>query len=126
MPVELAGPTDLQVQIVARGAVTFDEVDCVLGQMLRTSQLAGATVLVHADDVTDAPTTSELRTIAVRLKELFARDLRAVAVVSSNAFAYGVARMFSVFAETLDMRVAAFRREADARAWLNERAKEAR
>lgn len=121
MPVALKFTKPSTFVVRASGSVTFDEVQGVLDQMLAHPRLSdGVRVLTDARKVTGTPSRSELRDIAGNLKPLLARGVSAIAIVTSSVFVYGVARMFSVFAEQVNANVTVFRDMDDARRWLAE------
>ena len=80
----------------------------------------GCDALFDGTDVNTVPSTAELRTLAADLKPLRDAGLSAVALVAGSNFTFGVARMFSAFAEAFGAKVGAFRSVEDARAWLAE------
>lgn len=103
----------------AAGKVTYGEVMAFLDHLRAHPRLADArSVLVDARDVSGAPDTDELREIARALQPLLSYGLARYAVVTGSDFVYGVARMFSVFAELMDINVGAFRDMDEAKAWL--------
>ena len=78
----------------------------------------GATMLTIATDVTRAPATDELATIASAVKDLFARGLRGFVIVTDPGFVYGVARMFTVVAEMMGVPSEVTQDEAEGRLLL--------
>jgi hypothetical protein len=120
MPVELEfeGPSIFRVR--ASGAVTFEEVEKLLGEIRADPRLCcGVSVLVDGREVEKAPTAAELRAIAADMKPLLDHGLGPVAIVTDSPFIYGVARMFSVFAEMVSANVAPFHCIDEARRWLS-------
>lgn len=77
-------------------------------------------MLVDARDVTGAPSTAELRRIAAEMKPLIDSGMGPIAIFTDSACIYGVARMFSVFAQTMSANVSAHRSPEDAEQWLAE------
>jgi hypothetical protein len=120
MPVELQFEEPATFKVRASGEVTFQEVENLLGEIITHPQLCcGVRMLIDGREVEKAPSASELRTIAADLKPLLDRGLGPMAIVTDSALIYGVARMFSVFAEAVRANVAPFRRMDDAQAWLS-------
>lgn len=126
MPVELSHQEPGTFVITASGVVTHEEATRLLNTLRQHPRMGpGTELLADARAVTGVPSTEELRAIATLLRPLREHGLGPVAIVSSTAFVYGVARMFAVFAELMDARVAAFRSMDEARAWLAAEASEA-
>jgi hypothetical protein len=119
MPVALGFSEPSTFVVHAAGHVTYNEVEAILDQILEHPRLCcGVRVLIDGRLVGGAPSTDELRTIARHLKPLLDRGLGPVAIVASSPFIYGIARMFSVFAEAMRANVAPFRCMNEARGWL--------
>ncbi|HJQ21369.1 MAG TPA: STAS/SEC14 domain-containing protein [Gemmatimonadaceae bacterium] len=119
MPVALSFEEPSTFCISTSGAVTFDEVERLIGDLEADPRLTcGIRVLVDARAVSDVPTTSELRTIAADLGRLVPRGMQRIAVVTESTFVYGIARMFAVFADAVCITVHPFRCMSDATAWL--------
>lgn len=104
--------------VQATGIVTYKEVHEGIEEILGFP-LGGASsrVLVDARGVTSAPSATELRRIAGDMSPLIERGLGPMAIVS-DGFVYGVARMFSVFAEVFGLSVRVFREMEEAQGWL--------
>lgn len=80
----------------------------------------GATLLAVTHDVTGAPATDELRAIATAAIPLRQAGMRGLAIVTAPGFTYGVARMFSVLADLVGVRVEVFQCVEEARSRLDE------
>jgi hypothetical protein len=105
--------------VYASGRVTYDEAISVLGELLADPRLGeNVGVVVDAREVTGAPATHELRALAWELRALRSAGVPALAIVTSSTFVYGVARMFSVFAERSAVDVQVFREMDEAERWL--------
>jgi hypothetical protein len=103
----------------ASGRVTYEETTDVLAQLLADPRLGpNIGILVDAREVTGAPATHELRLVARELRALHAAGVAGLAIVTSSTFVYGVARMFSVFAERSGIDVQVFRTMDEAERWL--------
>ena len=107
--------------IRASGRVTFDEGDELLHALREDPRCCGQwQILCDTTFMEAAPSAAELRVLALQMKPLRDRGMGACAVVAGNSFAYGIARMFSVFAEFVGIHVGAFRDEESGRAWLEQ------
>lgn len=121
MPVALTFEEPSTFQVRASGSVTYDEVQAVLTDLERDPRLSMRTpIVVDARDVQAVPTTDQLRQIAVAMGQLVKRGMGPMAIITASAFVYGIARMFSVFAEAVCVKVHPFRCEQDAARWLEE------
>jgi hypothetical protein len=119
MPVALSFLEPSTFVVRGAGHVTYEEIQTLLADVLEHPRLCcGVRVLVDGRLVRGAPSTEELRTIARHLKPLLDRGLGPIAIVATSPFIYGVARMFSVFAEAMRATVAPFRGLDEANAWL--------
>jgi len=104
----------------AYGDVTLEECLDVQHRVLADPRMRpGLHWLADCCGATGLPSTSDLRTIAQEFEPLVKAGVGPVALVTGSAFVYGVARMFSVFAETVGLRVAVFPDLAEAREWLD-------
>lgn len=118
MPVDL-GYRDATFVVRASGAVTFAEVQRVIGEIDSDPRMRlHPCVLVDARECDDVPTTPELRRIAADIGPLVKRGLGPIAIVTNSNFVYGIARMFSTFAEAVCAKVHPFRALGDAKRWL--------
>ena len=119
MPARLSFQEPMTFVVHALGHVTFEEMKKILDDVLAHERFsAGARVLVDARFVDQAPDSEDLRTIARDLKPLVDRGLGPIAIVTARPAVYGVARMFSVFAEPTRANIAPFQSLEDARVWL--------
>jgi hypothetical protein len=101
--------------------VTLAEIQTLYSDILNHAGLApGADAIVDCSDVVEVPTVKELRAAARELRPLLDKGLGPIGVVARGPFIYGVARMFSVFAEAFGGNVGTFKSEDDARDWLVE------
>ena len=105
--------------LTASGDVTYEEGHMAIEEMTEHPRLEpGVNVLADCRTVTGVPSTQELRRLAGELRPLLARGAGRIAIVTANAWVYGIARMFSVFAELVNARVHAFMGINEARSWL--------
>lgn len=110
------------VTVTATGALTYQEVaDLIAHQIKAPARTPGLPILVDARDVNGAPSTAELRLIAAEMRPLIETGMGPVGILTGSTFVYGIARMFSVFAQALCADVSAFRCPADAENWLETR-----
>jgi hypothetical protein len=117
--VEKADPITIRVHV--SGKVTYAEVQVILAEVMSHGLRPGTQILVDALGVTGTPDASELRSIVRDLVPMIDAGLVAIAIVT-DGFVYGVARMFSVFAQAVDLDVAVFRSMGEATEWLDSRA----
>src|SRR5687768_16529922 len=119
MPVVAAFAEPDAFVVHATGVVTYSEVQHTVDAMLahRSAERARK-LLIDGRGVTGAPPTAELRAIAADLKPLKDRGVTCVAIVTEAGFVYGVARMFTVFAEPFGLKVRAFVTMEEAESWL--------
>lgn len=107
------------IKVTASGDLTFADIAVMLDELLDDARVTqGTSLLMNAMTVTSAPSTAELRIIARDLKPLHDRGVERLAIFTDSTFVYGVARMFAVFAEAVNLKVGAFRRQDDAERWL--------
>ena len=119
LDVEFAEPSRFHVR--ASGEVTVVEIQSAIAGILSHPRMhSGTDVLVDAREVERVPTTPDLRRVARWMKPMVDVGLGAVGIVTENPVIFGVARMFSVFAEAVGASVGAFRDVDEARAWLSE------
>lgn len=119
MPARLSFQEPITFVVHLQGRVTLQELKKIFDEMLAHPRLrAGARVLVDGRFIGDAPCTDDLRTIARDLRPLVDRGLGPIAIVTSRPAVYGIARMFSVFAEAMRAHVSPFKSLEDARIWL--------
>jgi hypothetical protein len=119
MPARLSFQEPSTFVVHASGHVTYQEMKKVVDDILAHPRGGGGVrVLVDARFVGDAPCTEDLRTIARDLKPLVDRGVGPMAIVALRPAVYGVARMFSAFAEAMRARVEPFQSLEDARQWL--------
>jgi hypothetical protein len=121
LPFEVAFSEPSRFKVRASGEVTFSEIERLAGDLLAHPRFgAGAELLVDADAVEGVPSVTELRVVASQtMPTLLDKGLRQFAIVASNPFVYGMARVFSVFAETAGGQVATFRKLDEAGRWLD-------
>ena len=105
----------------ASGVVTYAECQRALDDILAHPAMAdGRKLLVDGNTVTGAPATGELRAIVRDMRPLLDRNVAVMAIASNQAFVYGVARMFAVFAEAFGLHVRAFETLDEAERWLTD------
>lgn len=118
MPVSLSFTEPLVFKIDASGNVTYDECTRILEELVGHPQLrADSRVFVDGRTVTKVPNTQELRALAQALAPLAERGVHQMGILTASAFVYGVARMFSVFAELADVKVSVFKEMDEAERW---------
>ena len=118
MPIDVAFRDPDMFFVLATGAVTFEEAQRAIHEVSHHPGFARTgKLLVDSTGMTSAPTAAELRRIAGDLNPLIERGFGPLAIVSGG-FGYGVARMFSVFAEVFGLTVRAFRNSEEAEQWL--------
>ena len=117
MPLALdsTGPV---VRITASGPVSCAEILELFQAMLKTRREGGAPVFVDTRNVSQAPSTAELRLIAREVKHLTDAGFGPIAVLTGSTWMYGVARMFSVFVQSLS-DVVPLRSVQEADAWVD-------
>jgi hypothetical protein len=120
MPISLGFMEPSTFVMTVTGSVTFEECDAAIHEVGLDPRFAsGADVFIDARGVIGAPSTPEIRLLALQFKQLGDR-LGSVSVVAESTFVYGLARMFAVFGEMLGLKVAAFRRHDEAEQWMAE------
>jgi hypothetical protein len=120
LALEFVEPSILMVH--ASGRVTYEEVNATIADLMAHPRLClGVNLFADCRDVTSTLSTSELRAVARELVPLLDRGLGPIVIVSGRTFMYGVARMFSAFAEPLGFVVQAFHTMDEASEWLGER-----
>src|SRR5688572_3344374 len=106
MPVALEFQEPSTFTVYAAGTVTFDECNRVIGELQNHPRLCcGVSMFVDGRAVVSAPNTAELREIARLLRPLLDRGLGPMVILTDSTFIYGVARMFSAFAEAMGATV---------------------
>ena len=119
MPVAVAFSPPETFVIHASGDVTYAECQRAVDDILAHRDFdERRKLLVDSRSVTGAPSTGELRAIVRDMRPLFDKKVSVMAVVTDQAFVYGVARMFAVFAESFGLRVRAFRTIEEGESWL--------
>lgn len=119
MPIDVTFGEPAVMRVTASGDVTFADIALALDELLDDARIVpGMSMLTDARLVKSLPTTAELRLIAHDCKPLRDRGVARIAIYTDSTFVYGVARMFGVFAEAVNLKVGAFRQEADAERWL--------
>lgn len=119
MPIAIAFQEPDTFMVCASGKVTFEESQLMLDEVLAHPRFgSGAQLLVDGRTVSGAPSAAELRTIATHLVPMLQRGMGPIAIVTDSPMVYGVARMFSTFAELVSATVMPFRSMTDAEQWL--------
>jgi hypothetical protein len=118
MPIAVAFEEPSTFRVRSSGAITYAEIEQAIGDLERDPRLNESRMLVDARGVSDLPSTSELRIIAIDMGRLVQRGLGSMAIVTETTFVYGVVRMFATFAEAVSLRVHPFRCMSDAERWL--------
>jgi hypothetical protein len=104
------------------GPVTPTDTQALQSDLLARPTFPGSVILVDARDVTNAPSTPEVRQIARDMRSFVAVGVRAMAIVTPTGVLYGIARMFSAFTSIIGLNVEAFTEVPDAECWLEEQA----
>ena len=119
MPVTYAIDAARQVVwTVASGVVTYPEVVHHLVEEERDDAL-GLAEVIDARAATTKLTSDEVRSL-VALTDTLLRKGRfgALALVTENDMAFGMARMYQILVESLPVEIGVFRELGDAVAWL--------
>lgn len=105
--------------LVARGRLTLDEVRRVHAEVLADPRMVpGVRILADNREMQGAFSAGELRTIARDMVPFSERGIETIAIVCTSTLHYGVARMFSAFAEPFNLHVGVFRDYGEAEQWL--------
>jgi hypothetical protein len=105
--------------ITASGPVSYSEILELFQVMILEAPRTGRVpVFVDTRNVTQAPSTPELRLIAREVKHLTDAGFGPIAVLTGSTWMYGVVRMFSVFVQSAT-DVVALRSTEDAEAWID-------
>jgi hypothetical protein len=118
MPLSLdsSGPV---ARVTACGDVSYAEIlDLIQAMILKGPRAGSVPVFVDTRDVTEAPTTAELRLVAGEMRRLTDAGFGPIAVLTGAKWMYGIVRMFSVFAQSAT-DVVALRSMDEAAAWIN-------
>jgi hypothetical protein len=122
MPIDVTFEDPRTFVLCAEGDVTADESQAALRTLIVHERFGpGVLILADARTVTGAPPADEMRGIARGLVPLVDSGLSAMAIVTDSQLIYGMARMFSTFADSSGAKVSVFRAMDEARAWLAER-----
>jgi hypothetical protein len=98
--------------------VTYDELRAHLEQEERDGAL-GLTEVIDARGATTNLTGDEVRALVARTDALVRRGrFGAVAIVTDNDFAFGMARMYQILCDRLPIRIGVFRQLDAALEWL--------
>jgi hypothetical protein len=126
MPLALEYVEPSVLMVHASGRVTYEEVERVITDLMADPRLCvGHRIFVDCRDVQSTLSTPELRAVAGEIAPLIDRGLGQIAILAGSTFLYGIARMFSVFAEAVGVEVLAFRSIDEANEWLWGRASSA-
>ena len=105
--------------VTASGAVSCAEILEMFQNMIGDAPQTGrVAVFVDTRNVTQAPSTPELRLISREMRHLIDAGFGPIAVLTGSAWMYGVVRMFSVFVQPATDLVA-LRSMEDAGAWID-------
>lgn len=107
------------VWTVATGVVTYAEVARHLAEEERDDALGLAEVIDARGATTDL-TAEQVRSLVLLTDALLRRGrFGALALVTDNEVAFGMARMYQILVEALPVEIAVFRELADALTWLD-------
>ena len=122
MPISLSFQAPSTFFLNATGHVTYGECRAIFNELLAHAQLKpDSRILTDGRTVTKVPSTEELRALTKDLQPLMDRGVSALGILTSSAFVYGVARMFSTFAEPMNFSVPVFNDADEAQRWLTAR-----
>lgn len=117
MPVTISSLEGV-VRVTASGHVTYAEVASLMAFPRDACVgIVPLPVLVDARAVDRAPSATDLRRIVTELRHL-AYDIGPIGIITDSVYVYGVARMFSVFAQGVPASVEVFRCPEAAAEWL--------
>jgi len=115
----IVDPVRGRLVTTAEGLVTFDDITAHLDLEEHNRDLSRPE-LIDARHVTTNVTADQIRRLAQRAADMLPRvRLGATAVVTTNDVAFGMARMYSVFAESAGALVEVFRDLEAASGWLD-------
>jgi hypothetical protein len=121
MPLTLSFTEPSTFVFSASGHVTYAECGPVYEALLTHPHFRkGARILVDGRTVTKAPSTEEVRALSDWLRALTERGVHSLGIVTNSTLTYGLARMFSMFAEVLNFRVAVFKTMEEGERWLTD------
>jgi hypothetical protein len=115
---------DLRQRLVVRGTgtITVDDLRAVVDYQY-TQEIWDYALLYDVRGARTTLTAGELRTLATYVERLRPETRGPVAIVTTDATFFGMARMYSVFAETSGMRFTVFRTMSDADEWLTQQSR---
>ena len=120
MPLAIAFDKPCVLTVRASGHVTFAEVQSLMDELVRDERMSpGIHVFADCRDIQKTLSTKELQAVSRNMRPLLDRGMGPIAIVTSSTFIYGVARMFSFFAEAMGASVHAFRSADEASNWLS-------
>ena len=112
-------PERRMVRTVASGLVTYDDLARHLAEEERDNALGFAEVFDGRGATTDL-TPNQARALVVRTDALLRKGrFGALAIVTDDNFAFGMARMYQILAEPLPVQIGVFRTLDEATAWLS-------
>ena len=104
---------------MATGIVTYDELRAHVEQEERDGAL-GLTEVIDARGATTNLTGDEVRALVARTDTLVRRGrFGALAIVTDNDVAFGMARMYQILCERLPIQIGVFRQLDPALVWLD-------
>jgi hypothetical protein len=121
MPASLSFTEPSLFVIHGSGHLTYDDCIAVLEEILAHPKLSDrARILGDGRAITKLPSAEELRSVAHALRRLSDRGVHSLGILTASTFVYGVARMFSVFAQVASIDVPVFKDMDEAQRWLSE------
>jgi len=107
------------VRTVASGRVTYDDLARHLAEEEGDDALGLAELLDGRGATTDI-TPNQVRLLVARTDALVRKGrFGALAIVTDNTFAFGMARMYQILTEPLPVQIGVFRSLDEATAWLS-------
>ena len=112
-------PARRWLRTMATGIVTYDELRAHVEQEERDGAL-GLTEVIDARGATTNLTGDEVRALVARTDTLVRRGrFGALAIVTDNDVAFGMARMYQILCERLPIQIGVFRQLDPALVWLD-------
>jgi len=110
--------TNVATVIVADAVTLQDCVRSVDSFLTGASLQPGMQLLIDLTSIKPELSFGELRELVWHVKKLVQSGVRNIAVTAAGDFVYGLARVFSAYADIDGFNVAVFRTQEKARTWL--------
>lgn len=121
MPVGVAREASSLFILRAQGNLTYAEMSGGLKELLGYEQMTGSRLLLDNRGVTNGLEVGHLAMVFNDFKQLFARGLTKLAILSDDDLVHGRSQMFAAFAYSIGTNSRCFRDESEAREWVMER-----